>query len=257
MYHVRLLSIALLSATAFIMIGCESGQKTGGGLDLAIKEFERQEYEQSREQATRAMRASRGVARDEAAYIAGLSAFELGMIDEAERRFMAAARSSDTQVAANASAMLGQIRLDQARYEDAIEYFETAAPDLRGEDARQARQLAGLARRMVAGDPLARREFRIETAHAVAMPDSGFALQVGAFRDRSRASRSAEEARRLVDRNGMGPVQIVPTTDRRGRTLYLVRIGHFETRHAATKARQRLGRLDYIVAAWGGSSTGG
>jgi cell division septation protein DedD len=253
----RLHRVLLPLIAIILLVGCESGQKTGTGLKLATQDYERQQYEQSRERATAVMRSGRVVEREQAAYIAGLSAFELGMIDEAERRFMTAARSSDAEVAAKAKAMLGQIRLNQGRHTDAANLFDEASSGLAAVDARQARTLAGQARRAAAGDRAMSGEFRIETTHTVATPDSGFALQVGAFHEQVRANRAADEARQLADRNGIGPVTIVPSTDQRGRTLYLVRIGHFETRRAAAEARQRLGRLDYIVAAWSRSSTGG
>lgn len=253
----RMFQVLLLPALLIVLVGCESGQKTNADLNRAVQDFERHQYEPSREQATAAMRSSRGVERERAAYVAGLSAFELGMIDEAERRFMTASRSSDSEIAANAKAMLGQIRLGQGRHDDALRYLDEASSGLRGEDARQARQLASQARRIAAGDRTVGSEFRIETAHTVAVPDDGFALQVGAFHERQRASRAAEEARPLVERDGIGPVQIVPTTDQRGRALYLVRVGHFETRRAAAEARQRLGRLDYIVATWSRTPSGG
>lgn len=249
--------ILLLPILMLVLVGCESGQKTGNGLNQAVLDFEQQRYQQSREGATQAMRAGRGTERERAAYVAGLGAFELGKIDEAERRFMAAARSSDREVASNAKAMLGQIRLEQGRHTDAADLFDEAAWGLSGEDARQARQLAASARRMTAGDQSRAGEFRIETAQTVAAPESGFALQVGAFHERDRANRAAENARQLLERNGISPVKIVSTTDHRGRAMYLVRVGHFETRRAAAEARQRIGRLDYIVAAWGRTSTGG
>jgi len=257
MSHPRVFRVLTLPLALLLLLGCESGQKTSsGGLDLAVQDYQSQAYEQSRERATGAMRTSRGADRERAAYIAGLSAFELGMIDEAERRFMTASRSADPEVQSKSKAMLGQIRLNQGRYQDAARFLNEAAGGLASEDARQARQLADQARQMSSGDSSAG-VFRIETAQAVAVTDSGFALQVGAFRERSRANRAADEARQTVEGNGLGPVKVIPSTDDRGRRLYLVRVGHFETRRAAADARQRIGRLDFIVATWNRSTTGG
>lgn len=253
----RLCPTLLLPIMLVLLFGCESGQKASNGLTGAVVDYDQQRYEQAREGATQAMRSTRGTERERAAYLAGLSAFELGMIDEAERRFMAAARSSERTVAASAKAMLGQIRLDQGRYRDAARLFDEASSGLRGDDAQQARQLAGQARRIAAGDPTVGSGFRIEAAHTVAVPESGFALQVGAFHERERASRAAADAQELVEGSSIMPVKIVPTTDQRGRAMYLVRLGHFETRGAAANARRRIGRLDYIVAAWGRTPAGG
>jgi hypothetical protein len=76
----------------------------------------------------------------------------------------------------------------------------------------------------------------------------GFTLQVGAFNDKKRAKQAAEDAESLSRRESLGRVRIIPTKDARGQTLYLVHLGWWVTRSEATAARNKVGKLEFIVA---------
>jgi septal ring-binding cell division protein DamX len=205
--------------------------------------------------------------REDAAYVAGLAAYQLGDRDEAERRFILAARSPNSETAARSKAMLGQIRLDQHRPRDAAALFVEAAPNLHGEDARLCAYNAGVAYQQ-AGDNASARKWIAQsgggstarststtgsTSSPVARSAStssagGFTLQVGAFKEKSRAQKAAADAQKLATRDGLGSVKIQTRRDDRGGTLYVVQFGRFSTRDAAVAARVKLNRLDYIVA---------
>ncbi len=216
--------------------GCATTQTTGS-YDRALAAFQSHRYSTSHDHAVRAMRQSSGQRRDEATYLAGLSAYLLGDIDEAELRLSAASRSSEAQVAANAKAMLGQVRMDQNRNDEAVRLFREAASGLNAGDAQQAERYATLA----GGGSQSATQWASASS-------SGFSLQVGAFQDQRRAAEAAEDAERVIAGEGLGPVRIIPTRDARGRTLYLVQFGRFDTRSAAAQARAQIGRLDYFVA---------
>jgi septal ring-binding cell division protein DamX len=110
-----------------------------------------------------------------------------------------------------------------------------------------------------AGDAKAQQQWLANSSSAVAPPIGapakstltkapiGFALQVGAFTDKKRAQQAASEAEPLAKKDGLGPVRVIPRRDDRGKSLYLVQFGFFTSRDAASAARTRLGRLEYIV----------
>lgn len=76
----------------------------------------------------------------------------------------------------------------------------------------------------------------------------GFTLQVGVFSDKNRAKSAAEEAESFAKKEGIGRVKIIPRRDIRGQPLYMVQVGWWVTRTEANAARNKIGRLEYIVA---------
>lgn len=170
----------------------------------------------------------RAAARDREAYVEGLRAYRLGDAATAEASFEAAAAGTDPDAACRARAALGLMFLEQDRPAEAAPLLAAAAGGLSGTDAERAAWFASVARRRAGTDG-----------------NEGFTLQVGAFRERPRAEKAAKSARR----HGVSPVRITPRADERGRTMFLVQLGRYDTRAAAAEARQRLGELGYIVAA--------
>ncbi len=235
------LLLLLLAFAALPLTGCESTPRANGGLSQAVHDYESGRYTVAHRRAVESMRGASGVERDKAAYVAGMSAHRFGDKSEADLRFNAAINSQDPIIAGRAKAMLGQIRMDQGRPREAVTLFEEAARQLDGTDAMQARQYARLARNE-AGIT------RNDDNSNPLPPGSGFALQIGAFQNRRHADRAAEQARDLAHRDGLGTVRIVPRIDQRGRELYVVQLGEFGSRDEASRVRQRVGRLDYIVA---------
>ena len=239
--------LALLAA-----VGCQTtapAEKLAG----AVREYRGGHYALAHRQATELMDRASGGLRFEAAYLGGLSAYRLGDLDEAQRQLVIAIGSTDPATAGKAQAMLGLVRAAQDRPLEAAALLRAASEALEGEDARQAARHAALAYQQAGRAAAADTWFRI--AAALAAPSrasappatAGFALQVGAFRERARAQQAAEDAAGLAERHGHGPVRIETGRDQRGRRLYLVRFGRFATRTAAANARSELGRLGYIV----------
>ncbi len=75
-----------------------------------------------------------------------------------------------------------------------------------------------------------------------------FSLQAGAFRQRKHADKAARNVAQVVQQHGLGGIRIIESRDDRGRILYLVQFGAFQTRSAASNARRLVGRLEVIVA---------
>lgn len=257
--------LVLSGAVGILLPGCETTPKTGS-LTQAIADYNAQRYAQSHERAASIMASARGTEREQAAYIAGLSAYRLGQFDEAERRLLVAAQATDPQIAAKSKAMLGQVRMEQGRPREAATYFADAARGLAGEDARQCAHHAAVAYQQC-GDVASSRYWQAEAQRIAASSTSlataaghhtsgsvGFTLQAGAFEDQRRAQRAADQIKSLAVREGLGEVRIVPHRDARGKRLYLVQFGFFTTRSDAAEARNRLGRLELIVTPVSGHS---
>jgi hypothetical protein len=234
---------------ANLLVGCESTPTTAGKLSLALDHYDAQRYSLAHQSAVEVTRMPNvtPVDREQAVYLAGLSAFQMGDMNEAELRLNAVANTNDRQLLGSSQALIGQIRLDQRRPAEAAVYFEAASRSLTGVDATHAKRYASMAHHE-AGNRTAAKEWYEPASHTTANAVSGFTLQVGAFLERNRAEQAAAEASSLARGYGLGPVNIRQSSDTRGRPLFLVQFGQFPTRQAAANARASIGRLDYIVA---------
>jgi hypothetical protein len=290
----KIVATASILAGFLSLSGC-AAKAQPGSMNAALNHYESSNYAQAHEQAASVMAKAQGQRREEAAYLAGLSAYQAGDFDAAESELSAAAVASDPNIAGNAKVMLGQVRLDQHRPREAASYFVDASQLLSGDDASKAAWHAGLAYRQ-AGDEAAAKHW-LSTASrggvtqtqahppggvssqatnglvmgnparsatpatankqpvaaaantSVAPPASvGFTLQVGAFTDKQRARKAAEEANDLAQQQSLGRVRVIPRKDARGQTLYMVQVGWWITRNEAAAARSKVGRLEYIVA---------
>ncbi len=280
-----------LIAMSLALVGCGSSGSSAksGSMSSAMSSYNRQDYAAAQDQASAVMAKTNGPERERAAYLAGLSAYQAGDMDAAERDLTTASSSSTPEIAGDAKAMLGQICLDQHRARQAAAYFADASRLLEGENARQAAWHAGLAYRQAGDEANAKRWLdtasgsQFDTPHnsttvasadsnvvSAAKPNSttqkppaastplaaanagkttvGFTLQVGAFNDKKRAKQAAEDAEALSRRESLGRVKVIPTKDSRGQTMYLVHVGWWVTRSEATTARNKIGKLEYIVA---------
>jgi len=242
--------VALGPIAALALTGCAA---PGGGsvtLDGALGDYRAQRFSRAMEQAERVSAGSDGTLRGRAEYLAGLSAYKLGNHDEARRRLTTAVATLDGEDAARARAALGIVELARDRPVAAAEDFAAAWPGLTGEDARQAAVFAVHAYEQ-AGNAVAAAEWARRSPYdrrGPSAPGSGFTIQVGAFRERLRAERAAVDAARLTHEMGLAPVRIVTRPDQRGGVLYVVQLGYFGTRTEASDVRQRVGKLQYIVA---------
>ena len=180
----------------------------------------------------------------------------MGDLQQARQRLNLAVRSADSATAARARAALGLVAMRAGRHREAAELLETAAGGLQGDDARQAAYYALVASELAGNDA---RDGQAQPQAFNGPPvyagrggggseHARFTIQVGAFRDRTRAVEAAADAGPVARRHGLGPVSVVPVTDDRGKRLYLVQFGGFRTRSEAVNVRGRLGRLQFIIA---------
>jgi len=211
-------------------------------------EYEAGRYDAAHAAAVEAMRTASGEARESAAYIAGVSAFQLERFSEAETRLLTAERSSDREVRGKATATLGLIRLRQGRPADAAAHFEEASRLLDGAEASEAAYRAALAHQQ-AGNPAAAQAYLDRTTGSAAqLGPGGFAIQVGAFQEYENARTAADGAERIARNHRLGEVRIVPRPEPGGVILYIVQFGRFNSRDAAERMRDVLGRSRWIVA---------
>ncbi len=248
----RFVYLALL--TTLFVAGCESTPSTTS-LNLAQRDYQAGRFESAHRHALKALKTPNNADRYQAAYLAGLSSYQLGNLDQADQHLLLALKATNSQTQASAKAMLGTIRLEQQRPLDAANLYKDAALALKGSDARQAAHRAALAYQQAGDETQAETWFArasgglIERSYLPAgTPDmTEFSLQVGAFRERRRAQNAADDAAELAKDIDIGSVRVIPRLNDRGQELYIVQVGLFATRQEASRAKARLGRLEYIV----------
>ena len=250
--------VLLCLLTAAPVGGCKSAPRARS-LNSALADYEAKRYRLAEHQAAAIARQTRGLMRDKAAYLAGLSAYQLGDLYEAQRQLATAVKSSDRTTAGKAKAVLGLVHVDQDRPHDAAVLLAEASGALTGENSRQAAYQAALAHREAGDETSAGTWFRIADARqptgqrALAISSRGarasrFSLQAGAFRQRQHADSAARSVADVAQQHGLGGVRVIERLGERGRILYFVQFGRFESRSAASSARRLIGRLDVIVA---------
>ena len=249
--------VLLCLLTAAPVGGCKSAPRARS-LNSALADYEAKRYRLAEHQAAAIAGQTRGLMRDKAAYLAGLSAYQLGDLDEAQRQLATAVKSSDRTTAGRAKAVLGLVRVDQHRPHDAAVLLAEASGALTGENSRQAAYQAALAYQEAGDETSAGTWFHIADAQqtterrALAISSGAragrFSLQAGAFRWRQHADNAARSVADVAQQYGLGGVRVIESLDERGRILYFVQFGRFESRSAASSARRLIGRLDVIVA---------
>ena len=246
----RAVAAVVAAIAPLALAGCTTTAPGFVTLESALGDYHAQRFSRAQEQADAVSVGRDGSLRGRAEYLAGLSAYKLGNHDEARRRLAAAVVTLHGEEAARARAALGLVELARDRPAPAAEDFAAAWPGLSGEDARQAALFAAHAYEQ-AGDEAAAAEWTRARPDqpSPSAPDSGFTIQVGAFRERLRAERAAVDAAQITHDMGLAPVRIVTRNDQRGGVLYVVQMGSFGTRTEASTVRQRVGKLQYIVSA--------
>jgi tetratricopeptide (TPR) repeat protein len=244
--------VSLVVAALLIgSFGCESNSSTAR-LNLATREFASHRYEAAYRLAREAAQGTTTPARFDAHYVAGLCAYEMGDLDEADYRLSEAANAPTPETRAKATAMLGVVRMKQNRTQESVRLLRAAAENLDSKNSEKALMFASIATETPAGASVQYAALDATATHrssAIASAPRGnaFVLQVGAFLERPRAENAASAVRTLAQDRGVGPVRVVTQKDDRGRRLYMVQLGDFATRQQAMRARTDLGQLQYIV----------
>ncbi|MEM9415877.1 MAG: SPOR domain-containing protein [Planctomycetota bacterium] len=187
----------------------------------------------------------------EAAYVAGLSAHQLGDLRNAGWLLRKAMTTQDLSLKADAAAQLGLVYSAQGRYAEAERSLLWAAEQLSGESKAQAFYYAGIAQQKQGqwsqaratlynalrhtSNPATQRQVNDQIATA------GWTLQVGAFTQRSFADDAAQRVADDATRMGLGAPRLVESRDADGRPLTLVQVGTFMSYQSAARFRDNLG----------------
>ena len=245
----RLLNRATRAPIAMVLAiwmlqACASQQSAT--LDSAIRHYEAARYKQAYDSAWLARRSASGVARQEAAYVAGLSALKMDRPVTARDLLEEAAESTDRQLSGSSNVSLATLLLEDGEPLAAARAFDKAAECLTGSDAIKARRAAAAAYRTAGRPDIA--QARLEGTPAPSSIGIGrFTIQGGAFHDRARATARARELSDAARRTSLGTARVIPA-EVKGRAGFLVQIGSYDTRSDAESIRRMLGISGTFVA---------
>jgi hypothetical protein len=251
---------AVLLAVTMLAAACASEPKVT--LDDAVRAFDAGRYADSLRAATAVQRDADDLrTRQQAAYLVGCSAMELGRAGEARDAFAVAVRSADPVVSGRALAQQGALAVEAERWSDAASAYSAAAAKLTGADAQRAREradqcaeraagrsarTAGASRVPAPGPALDQRPSALPApvvpapvTVTPAAPEAPWAVQAGAFGTEVAArQRAATLSKSLKAAKLPGPrVLSVKGTER---TVWVVEIGPFEAREAADAAKAKI-----------------
>lgn len=123
------------------LAGC--GPEPAAGLDDALRAYDSGRFAESLRIAGEVQRESQDQGlRQQAAYVVGCSAIELGRPAQARDALAIAARSQDPVVAGRALAKQGELAVAERRWSDAASDYSAAGAKLPGSDGDRARALA-------------------------------------------------------------------------------------------------------------------
>lgn len=246
------LGMFLLAVGCLANYGCEATP-----LVEARRSYDRSDYAAAYARAEHLYRRLDGAQAGEAAYIAGMAAYQLHDADQAAHYLVLAVASDDSAVAGRAMAQLGLIDHERGRHKSAARRLLQAARRLGGEDrahaylsAAVAQQKLGQWKQAVASLGEARRQshdpgLRSEVKERLLY--MGFTLQVGAFAMESNARRAARDVTARANSLHLGEPRMVRAVDHDGRHLILVQVGRFNDYAAASAMGRQLSRVADVV----------
>ena len=245
----RFAAALLACVSTLTAAGCYSAPKPQPTLADANSAYARGDFEQAYNFASAIASGPPAEESDEAAYLAGLSAGELGKTKQAIRYLRQAGEGFDAKLAADANVMLGLAYSTQERYDLAADALLSAAPDLEGEDQAKAYFYAAVAEQKLgrwapARDHLtlaraasADQAFRDQIQEQLSV--NGYTLQIGSFVESQAAQQTAADLTAKAKEVGVGEPWLLPNPARPGQTL--VHVGRFTTFNSAAAYRDRLG----------------
>lgn len=248
--RIVLFSLTLLMTFSLTSLlgGCATGPQA---MQPIYQSYDQGNYAQAYRQADELLGSVQGLTADHAAYMAGLSALQLGDLAKAEDHLSQAISSEDESLGADARASLGLVYYRQCRYglsrdallsagknlsgqEQANAYFHAARAQQNLGDWNGARVNLTLARQ-ISNDSV----FKQKATDQIAA--TGFTLQLGAFVNPANARQLQGKALQRPQAQKLSPPQIVMVPTIKGRHLYAVQIGQFSSYDNAAQARAALG----------------
>jgi tetratricopeptide (TPR) repeat protein len=245
---------AFLLAVGLLLTLITTGCTTTGSMLAACSSYDAGDYRRAYEQTTVS-----GAPGPEAAYLAGLSAYQLGRHDDARRWLMTARRAGDADIAARSQAQLGLLAAQQGHFDRAAREFLTATRGLTGQNRANAFFFAAIAQQKLgrwsqastnlylARSTSTNAVFREKVDAQLAV--TGWTIQVGAYASDVNAARVAHDLARHSHHMRLGPARKVRTTDHAGRSITLVQVGRFVLYDQAARARHTLGEQRAIIVA--------
>ena len=234
-FAVRILASLLVPLC--LAAGCETAPNASG-TSAAEAAYRRGDFAAAERLGREAEQSSRGLEREEAAYIAGLGAARLCDLDKAARNLQIAAASADTDLAARANASLGAVERARGEAGASQQAFRRASASPDPSIADRAERLAGGG----AGG---------SGSASPSGPASGFVVQAGAFSNEQAARGRASALASTVRQAGFGEPRVVRIRAKDGKTLWAVQIGAFGDRRQAGAARDRLGHPEWAIESSG------
>ncbi len=241
LFALSLLALSLLSA------GCES-QPPSPALHAAYNAYHRGNYSESYGNAKAVADAS--IENGDAAYLAGLSAYQLKQSGEAERYLLQATRAANLKTSGDAHAMLGRIYAEQGRHERAVENYAIAASRLSGDERANALLFLAQSQQHLGQWPQAGANLNLarqatqnpEVLQRIAQQQAvtGWTLQVGAYTTEINAQRAAQDLATKTSKMSVGSPRLVPAVDSGGKRLILVQVGTFTNQAGASAAKGRI-----------------
>ena len=242
----------LIFCCAALMVGCAASQ-----LKNVRHSYEQSDYATAFRDAEVIVRRSSGRVAEEAAYMAGMSAYHLQEPTRALEFLDIAARSSDRSIAGRAMAQAGLIHHEKGHYETAVRLFQGAAGRLDGDDRARACLLAAAAQQKLGQWSHAAASLRQARRHSSDpgvhrhvkehMSYGAYTIQLGAFAVEENARRAARAVSGRAAAIRIGHPRMVRAVDVGGRRLILVQVGRFNDHAAASSARSRLSTSADIV----------
>jgi hypothetical protein len=260
------------------LAGC--GPEPAAGLDDALRAYDSGRFAESLRIAGDVQRDSQDQGlRQQAAYVVGCSAIELGRPTQARDALAIASRSQDPVVAGRALAKQGELAVAERRWSDAASDYSAAGAKLPGSDGDRARSLAREAaakaldaNRVPPAPPKAPPQAEARPAPAKPAPpepvevnpvevdpagtkpaplpagddDAPWTVSAGVFSTETAARQRATNVARDAKRAKMPTPRVVriPSTDARA---WVVEVGSFPTKEAAEAARKRISLADSAV----------
>lgn len=249
----------MLSLCALLLPACAGNDSKASGDYVTL--YNQGNYSQAYDAAMEASRTGPSASREQAALIAGLSAASLDRNADATASLTPLLKSNDRIIAGKAGSQLGLIAFEQDRHQEAAGLLTEAHGKLGGDEAARAALYAGDAYRAM-GDKIQAEQW-YEKARASISGDQAlhttvsdrlaslkgqqlgaaagkFTVSLGSFSTYSRAQMQADRHRARAQSANLATPRIVKVNVG-GKQLYGVRVGRFQDRGSADRARQQLG----------------
>jgi len=256
MHHTRLrpdqafgLIVAVLISALGGLGGCTSQSTGGPTIQTITADYDAGRFQEAYGAAVTLSRRGDLDTRDQASYLAGLSAYRMQQYLSVDRYLGPLTHTPDPAVAGRAAGTLGLADMERGNFREAAAHFKNAADRLKGQEKAEATYRAGLAYREAGLTSQARIQFVIAQGASKdpaflakinrELKSSGYTLQLGVFAGRSNAEALVREFKSGRGAS-IGEPRIVTAEGNRGETLYSVYVGTFNSYSAAIRGRALL-----------------